>query len=375
MNKKKIIVLAVSVLTVALAGTASAANLGSRLKGRILLQVQQKGEAWYVNPSSGERSYMGKASDAFGLMRKTGVGISNSDIAKIQVGDKNLTSASSTDTDGDGLSDTIESALGTNVNSTDTDGDGTDDKTEILNGYDPNSSSTVSMIDADFAKKEAGKILLQVQSHGEAWYVNPADNKRYFLGSAQDAFNVMRELGLGISNSDLRQINENGKKSTSTNATKPNTANKNGKNDKVNNDKKASSTPQELVTACSGLSSGDFCSFIFNNATATGTCSAIGNQLACKSSSMMNRPGKGMSIGQVRNGMGSSTAPQELIVACSSLSVGDSCSFTNLNNATATGTCATMGGQLMCKSNNMMRDGLGRGTGRGPGGMGSSTAP
>lgn len=51
-----------------------------------------------------------------------------------------------------------------------------------------------------------GKILLRVQHRGEAWYVNPDNGQRYFLGRPQDAFNLMRSLGLGISNDDLFDI-------------------------------------------------------------------------------------------------------------------------------------------------------------------------
>ena len=44
------------------------------------------------------------------------------------------------------------------------------------------------------ATKMKGKILLQVESHGEAWYVNTGDGKRYFLGRPADAFRVMRDI-------------------------------------------------------------------------------------------------------------------------------------------------------------------------------------
>ena len=57
--------------------------------------------------------------------------------------------------------------------------------------------------DLNFAKKLSGKILLQTESKGEAWYVYPGDNKRYYLGRPTDAFKLMRELGLGISNVEI----------------------------------------------------------------------------------------------------------------------------------------------------------------------------
>ena len=48
---------------------------------------------------------------------------------------------------------------------------------------------------------------MQVESHGEAWYVNPDNEKRYYLGRPADAFRIMRELGLGISNKDFNSFN------------------------------------------------------------------------------------------------------------------------------------------------------------------------
>jgi len=49
----------------------------------------------------------------------------------------------------------------------------------------------------------SGKILLQVESNGEGWYINPKNLKRYYLGRPDDAFRIMRELSLGISNNDF----------------------------------------------------------------------------------------------------------------------------------------------------------------------------
>lgn len=56
------------------------------------------------------------------------------------------------------------------------------------------------------ASRLSGKILLQVEGNGEAWYINPANQQRYFMGRPEDAFALMRKLGLGISNSNLEQI-------------------------------------------------------------------------------------------------------------------------------------------------------------------------
>jgi len=126
----------------------------------------------------------------YNLIIKLGLGISESDIKKIPIADANMVGK---DSDGDGLSDIIESSIGTNINKSDTDGDGYNDKSEILSGYDPLAKNKKLPIDKKFASKQIGKILLQVKGHGEAWYVS-GDGKRYFLGNPSDAFKIMRDL-------------------------------------------------------------------------------------------------------------------------------------------------------------------------------------
>lgn len=176
--------------------------LGQKLSGRILLQVESKGEAWYVNPANQNRYYMGRPDDAFGLMRSLGIGITDSDLKKIPVG---LLDSNGTDTDKDGLSDALENALNSDPNNTDSDGDNHDDKTELTNNYDLSGTGKIA-IDRNFTSQNAGKIFLQVQKNGEAWYVNPVDGKRYFLSRPHIAFEVMRNMGLGITDTDLNQI-------------------------------------------------------------------------------------------------------------------------------------------------------------------------
>ncbi|MDO8260017.1 MAG: PA14 domain-containing protein [Candidatus Magasanikbacteria bacterium] len=120
-----------------------AETLATKLKGRILLQVEANGEAWYINPANEERYFLGRPADAFQLMRDLGLGISNADY-------------------------------------------------DAWKGIAPSRLS--------------GKILLKVQANGEAYYVNPLDLKLHFLGRPDDAFALMRKLGLGISDANLLQI-------------------------------------------------------------------------------------------------------------------------------------------------------------------------
>lgn len=177
-------------------------SLFNRLRGKILLQVEENGEAWYLNPLTNQAYFLGRPEDAFSIMKSSGIGISNLDIEKIPI---SLSILSGTDFDNDGLPDALEDAIGANKNNPDTDKDGFNDFLEIENNFCPKSSGKMP-IDLNFSQKQAGKILIQAEQNGEAWYLNPDDNKRYFLGRPQDAFALMRKLGLGISNQDFKQI-------------------------------------------------------------------------------------------------------------------------------------------------------------------------
>ncbi len=125
------------------------------LRGRILIQVEGKGEAWYVRPDTNRRVFMGRPQDAFSLMRMLGTGITTKNLEKIPKAD--------------GVSMSTPPARA-------------------------------------FAKKHAGKIFLDIEKKGQAWYIHPKELKRYFLGRPKDAFEVMRKTGAGILNKDLNLI-------------------------------------------------------------------------------------------------------------------------------------------------------------------------
>jgi len=172
------------------------------LSGRILLQVEDKGQAWYVSPSDQKRYSLGRPNDALALMRQLGIGISNENLAKIPVG---FSANNNLDSDADGLDDNLEIALDTDKDKKDTDADGYDDKIELASGYNPLGQEKLA-IDKKFTQNHAGKIFLQVEKNGEAWYLEPMTQKRYFLGRPGDAFQIMRTFGLGITNTDLESI-------------------------------------------------------------------------------------------------------------------------------------------------------------------------
>jgi len=117
-------------------------NLSNRLKGSIILQVEQSGEAWYIYPDDQRKYYLGRPRDAFNLMRKLGLGATH----------------------------------------------------EFITSH------------TTYPDHVLGKILIDVDDNGKAYYIYPKDRKAYYLGRPDDAFKVMRELGLGISNSDISKI-------------------------------------------------------------------------------------------------------------------------------------------------------------------------
>ncbi len=184
---------------------SSSNSLTDKLKGYILLQVEENGEAWYVDADTRKRYYMRDGGVAYQMMRDFGLGITNNDLAKIPIGLNNR--FETMDYDGDNLSDKLEGALGTDMYSSDTDLDGYFDGQEVSAGYNPLGPGKVSL-DLGLAEKLKGKILLQVESRGEAWYINPVDGKRYYMQDGDAAYNIMRFLSLGITNDNLSKIEE-----------------------------------------------------------------------------------------------------------------------------------------------------------------------
>jgi uncharacterized protein YkwD len=151
--RKIVIILFLVVLVLPLNQAAAATPLASRLSGRILLAVEQTGEAWYVNPKNLERYSL---SDPFKVIKATATGISNANLEKIPL-----------------------------FNST---------------------AKITNQAQLNFINSVKGRIFLQVEDRGQAWYVNPANGKRYYLITTEGITAVIKKIGLGISNANLAQI-------------------------------------------------------------------------------------------------------------------------------------------------------------------------
>jgi len=204
MRNRLLLIGAIVVVSVGLAATSAyGATFAEKLKGRILLQVQAKGEAWYVDPTTLKRTYLRDGDSAYQLLREKGLGITNINLMKIPIGlEPRIVAA---DSDGDGLPDNLEEAIGTDSSDTDTDHDGFTDGQEVQSGYNPLGNGRSSS-DVRLVVRLKGRVLLQTESRGQAWYVNPADGKRYYLANGEMAYQVMRYLGLGMSNNDLTKV-------------------------------------------------------------------------------------------------------------------------------------------------------------------------
>jgi uncharacterized protein YgiM (DUF1202 family) len=119
--------------------------LAKRLAGYIVLQVEQKGEAYYIN-TDGTRIYMKDGDAAYSIMRDLGLGISEANFAKLKKGDKSL------------------------------------------------------------KERLKGKIVLQVEKRGEAHYISPKDGSVTYLKDGKEAYKLMREKALGIKDKDLKKL-------------------------------------------------------------------------------------------------------------------------------------------------------------------------
>ncbi|MEI7620825.1 MAG: hypothetical protein WCJ57_04645 [Candidatus Falkowbacteria bacterium] len=179
------------------------ADISGRLKGYIVLQTQSHGEAWYINPRDSKRYYLKDGAEAYKLMSRLGYGITNAGLNKVKTGF--LSKVVYLDSDNDQLADKMEESFGTDINKADSDGDNYSDGAEVKSDYNPLGAGKLP-IDLSFAGKQKGKILLQVEKQGQAWYVDPRDSKRYYMADGDSAYGVMRYLGLGITNEDLETI-------------------------------------------------------------------------------------------------------------------------------------------------------------------------
>ncbi|MDD3778201.1 MAG: hypothetical protein PHH52_02360 [Patescibacteria group bacterium] len=184
-------------------------RFAQKQSGKMLLDVENKGHLWYVDQQSKQRFYLQDGKAALSITSKLALGISYEDINKIPLGvfDKlyNLE-----DSDSDGLPDRLENAIGLDCFNKDSDNDGRLDKEDVLNAYHPIFQKSFP-IDKELASRLEGRMLIQVDgpySHGEIWYV--LGGKRWYAGTTDSMYEIMRTLSLGALSSDIRKIGVGG---------------------------------------------------------------------------------------------------------------------------------------------------------------------
>jgi len=117
--------------------------LKEQLSGRILIQTEADGQAWYVNPQTKERYYLNGPETALAVMGQQSLGITNAD----------------------------------------------------FNSYNGTAPTRL-----------AGKFLLKTEDNGKLYYVSPADRSITPVIGKTGAFNLIKAKGLGITNTDIAKI-------------------------------------------------------------------------------------------------------------------------------------------------------------------------
>lgn len=127
---------------------SSAATMGERLQGKLLLQVEQGGRIWYVAPKDKKRHEV-TFENALPLFETHAVGITNDNLNKIRRADQYSTGNA-------------------------------------------------------FGKRFVGKLFLQVQDKGRIWYVD-FNGLRHEV-TWKNLMDLFKKLSLGITNKDLGNI-------------------------------------------------------------------------------------------------------------------------------------------------------------------------
>jgi hypothetical protein len=64
------------------------------------------------------------------------------------------------------------------------------------------------IIDNTLVQRLAGRLLIQPQSVGEVWYVDPVTKQKYYLKDGTSAYQALKAFGLGISEEDFKKLDD-----------------------------------------------------------------------------------------------------------------------------------------------------------------------
>ncbi|MEK7618871.1 MAG: hypothetical protein AAB416_01350 [Patescibacteria group bacterium] len=117
--------------------------------------------------------------DQLEKLRPRAITVRRADLRSFPIAPFNLKNSEDDDSDGDGLSDTFESAIGTNALDPDTDGDGYADWLEALKGYPPFAAGSYTIENEMFVRWKGAVLVEEGASY--LWYLNSRNKKRYLI--------------------------------------------------------------------------------------------------------------------------------------------------------------------------------------------------
>ncbi len=153
-----ICIIAIAVLIVFLIPAITQARLLKRVEGRIVVSIENGGEAWYVRPETRTRQYLGDADHAFEVMREQALGMTDADFVR-------------------------------------------------LFGVIPGTQKEPYFTkDTPLAGRLSGRFLLRVDHDGEAYYLFPEDGRGYYIGNPVDMRRIIERLGQRMADRDVKKI-------------------------------------------------------------------------------------------------------------------------------------------------------------------------
>jgi hypothetical protein len=121
-------------------------ELVEKFKGKILLQVEERGELWYLNPDDKKRYYLGKSNDAFRLAQKFSMEIDSEELVQYNYFDK------------------------------------------------------------EFPENLLGRFLIDKGSKFDMYYVDPDTKEAYLFNLPENILEVLKKQAVGMINEKIRQI-------------------------------------------------------------------------------------------------------------------------------------------------------------------------
>lgn len=133
--------------------------LTERMYGRMLLDVEGNGEVYYVDPVTGGKEYLSDGAAAHRLLRNRALGINEDNFGKLIMGETR------------------------------------EDESVCDSSY--------------LGKRLRGRIVIRVEENGEAYWIYPENCRAYYVGTFEAAYELMKQMSLGITKANLAKIRNN----------------------------------------------------------------------------------------------------------------------------------------------------------------------